>query len=66
MSGSNSSSSHGITFLGALQVLFIGLKLANVIDWPWSVVLLPLIIDLVLLCVLVVLIVITYDRTPHW
>lgn len=66
MSDENRSSGHGITFLGALQVLFIGLKLANVIDWPWTVVLLPIIIDLALICLLVVLIVITYDRTPHW
>jgi hypothetical protein len=24
-----------ITFPGLLTVLFIGLKLANIIDWPW-------------------------------
>jgi hypothetical protein len=24
-----------ITFPGLLTILFIGLKLANIIDWPW-------------------------------
>ncbi len=31
----SSSSSSGIGFFGLLQVLFIGLKLAHVIDWSW-------------------------------
>jgi hypothetical protein len=34
--------SGGITFLGALTILFIGLKLAHVIDWSWLWVLSPL------------------------
>lgn len=41
MSSSNSSS-RGIGFLGALQALFIGLKLCNVIAWSWLWVLAPL------------------------
>lgn len=48
MSDGSSNNQHGITFVGALQVLFIGLKLAGVIDWPWHVVLLPLILDVIL------------------
>lgn len=32
----------GIGFFGALAILFIGLKLGHVIDWPWWVVLLPI------------------------
>jgi len=32
----------GIGFLGALGILFIGLKLAGFIDWPWWLVLSPL------------------------
>ena len=32
----------GIGFLGMLAILFIGLKLAGIITWPWWVVLLPL------------------------
>lgn len=33
---------HGITFLGCLGLLFIGLKLTNSISWSWWLVLLPL------------------------
>jgi hypothetical protein len=32
----------GISFLGALALLFIGLKLGGCIDWSWWYVLLPL------------------------
>lgn len=32
----------GIGFLGMLAILFIGLKLAGIITWPWWVVMLPL------------------------
>lgn len=38
----NSSRSGGISFLGALGLLFIGLKLGHVIHWPWWAVTLPL------------------------
>jgi hypothetical protein len=38
---SSSSSSGGISFSGLLQILFIGLKLAGYINWPWWQVLLP-------------------------
>lgn len=31
----------GLGFFGLLGILFIGLRLANVIDWPWWIVLLP-------------------------
>lgn len=31
----------GIGFLGGLQLLLIGLKLAGIIDWPWTAVLAP-------------------------
>jgi hypothetical protein len=40
-----------ITFPGLLTVLFIGLKLANIIDWPWVWVLSPIWIPLALLLV---------------
>jgi len=42
MSSSSSSSSGGISFTGALTVLFIGLKLTHVISWPWLWVLSPI------------------------
>lgn len=35
-------SSSGIGFFGMLGILFIGLKLAHVIDWSWWWVLTPL------------------------
>lgn len=41
MSSSSSSSSSGIGFLGLLAVLFIALKLTDVIAWSWWLVLLP-------------------------
>lgn len=34
--------SSGIDFLGMLFILFLGLKLANVIDWSWWWVFAPL------------------------
>jgi hypothetical protein len=65
MSNSSSSGSSGISFVGLLQVLFIGLKLTNFIAWPWWQVLLPGIIYFgivaVLLFILFVLTVIS-DR----
>lgn len=42
MSSSSSSSSGGISFTGALTILFIGLKLGHVINWSWWWVLSPL------------------------
>ena len=38
----SSSNKDGITFFGLLGILFIGLKLGGVIDWPWWAVLAPL------------------------
>ena len=46
MSDNSSAKSGGITFMGALQVLFIGLKLGGVIDWPWHLVLMPIIAEI--------------------
>ena len=42
MSSSSPSSSSGIGFSGALTVLFVGLKLTNVISWSWWWVLSPI------------------------
>lgn len=39
---SSSSTSGGISFVGLLTILFIGLKLLNYIDWSWLWVLSPL------------------------
>jgi hypothetical protein len=40
-SNKTSSPSSGIGFLGLFGVLFVGLKLAGVIGWPWWLVTLP-------------------------
>ena len=42
MSSSSSSSSGGIGFCGLLTIVFIVLKLTDVIDWSWVWVLAPL------------------------
>lgn len=44
-----SERSSGIGFFGLLQLLFIGLKLGNVIDWSWWLVFLPIIGPMVLI-----------------
>ena len=60
----SSSSSSGIGFTGLLTVLFVALKLMDVIDWSWWWVLSPLWIGLalgifVLIIIVVVAIVVT-------
>jgi len=49
----SSSSSSGISFTGALTVLFVGLKLTNVITWSWWWVLSPIWISLSLAIVII-------------
>lgn len=50
-----SNSSSGIGFFGALTLLFIGLKLTNVIDWPWWIVLAPIYGPLVIIIIILLL-----------
>ena len=45
---SSSPSSGGISFTGALTILFIGLKLTHVINWSWWWVLSPIWISLLI------------------
>ena len=52
MSNSSSSSSGGIGFTGLLTVLFVGLKLTNVITWSWWWVLSPIWISFLLLIII--------------
>ena len=55
---SSSSSSGGISFTGALTVLFIGLKLTHVISWPWLWVLSPIWISaLIAIAILTILLI---------
>lgn len=46
--------SSGIGFTGLLTVLFIGLKLTNVINWSWWWVLSPLWIDFALIIIIII------------
>lgn len=48
------NSIYGITFLEALGLIFIVLKLTNVIDWSWWVVLLPIYGPFVLCIILII------------
>jgi hypothetical protein len=54
----SSSSSSGISFPGALTVLFVGLKLTNVITWSWWWVLSPIWISISLAVVVIAIAVI--------
>jgi hypothetical protein len=64
MSNNTSSSSGGIGFAGALTILFIGLKLGHVINWPWLWVLSPLLISglLLIIFILFLIIVIVFKK----
>jgi hypothetical protein len=50
----NQSTSSGVSTTGLLGVLFVGLKLGNVISWPWIWVLAPFWAPLILLLVIIV------------
>ena len=55
---SNTTASSGMGFTSWLTILFIGLKLTNVISWPWVWVLSPILINIsILLFILIVLLI---------
>lgn len=56
----NNTGSTGIGFVGALQILFIALKLLKVIDWSWLWVLSPIWISVLLTLILLLIIYIWY------
>jgi hypothetical protein len=56
MSKSSSSSSGGISFTGALTILFIGLKLGHVINWSWWWVLSPIWISFLIVCAIILIV----------
>lgn len=56
MSNSSSSSGGGIGFTGALQILFIALKLTHTVKWTWPWVLAPLWISGGLLLIVLIVI----------
>ncbi len=47
----NNSSKGGLGFCGVLAIVFIVLKLAGVVSWPWLWVLSPIWIPLVLIVI---------------
>lgn len=55
MSSSNNSSG-GIGFVGMLTILFVGLKLADIIDWSWFWVLSPVLFVIGFVFVIMVLV----------
>jgi hypothetical protein len=56
MSSSSSRSSGGISFTGALTILFIGLKLSHVINWSWWWVLSPIWISFLIVCAIILIV----------
>jgi len=66
MSSSSSSSSGGIGFTGLLTLLFVGLKLTNVIAWSWLWVLSPIWIPLLLMAVILIMILIIEGVFAAW
>lgn len=51
----NNTTYGGVGFCGLLAVVFIALKVAHVIDWPWIWVLAPLWIELILVIIIVII-----------
>ena len=49
----NNNNSGGIGFAGLLTILFIALKLIGVINWPWILVLLPILITVAVVIIII-------------
>lgn len=53
----------GVGFFGLLTILFIALKLTGVIDWPWLLVLSPLLVSIAIgILVVIVVFVIAFVK----
>jgi len=57
----SSSSSSGIGFTGLLTIVFITLKLLDIIDWSWFWILSPIIFSISILVILFVIGIIIYN-----
>ena len=57
-----SSTSGGIGFWGVLQIVFIVLKLTNLIDWPWVWVLAPVWIGAIITVIVLVVVFIVWRK----
>ena len=55
MSSENNSTSSGIGFTGLLTIVFIILKLTNVIAWSWLWVLSPIWISIVFVLIILII-----------
>ena len=68
MSSGSGSGGHGLTFWGAMQILFIALKLMGYIDWPWWMVFWPLLVDvcIVVLFFIYVAVLTAIDKRRKW
>lgn len=55
MNNNSIVSSGGTGFLGLLQIVFIVLKLCNVIDWSWMVVLIPTWISIGIVVIMIII-----------
>ena len=60
MSNKKTTSGGGISFLGLLAIVFITLKLCNVITWSWWWVLSPLWINAAIVVLVLLIVGITY------
>lgn len=58
----SSKTSGGIGFTGALQIVFIVLKLTHVIDWPWVWVLAPAWITAIIVVIILVVLFIIWRK----
>lgn len=56
----------GITFFGALTVLFIGLKLSGIIHWSWCWVLSPIWMPCAVILTVLVVAYIASTRKERW
>ena len=59
---SNGNNGNGIGFLGVLQIVFITLKLCNVLQWSWWMVFIPAYISAGLTIVMIVIAIISNWR----
>lgn len=58
----SNKSSGGIGFFGLLTILFIGLKLTNIIDWSWWLVLSPAYGGIVILILIVTFLILLFKK----
>lgn len=53
---------NGIGFVGLLQIVFVVLKLTNIISWSWWWVLSPLWISILLILITILVMIVCYEN----